>query len=193
MKGIIGKIGAAGCLAAAWLGAQGCATYDQVVDRCYPQRYNHMAHDEVLQALGTQVHNGHILEQTVWNSDFEPGTDRLTPGGLERLASLARRRPTVDTTVFLQVAQDVYYDPASPERFIQARNELDSLRVVAVQKYLNAETDGRGLAFKVVVHDPPDISTDAISQGVAIQQEHLSTQGVLKQLGGSSGGASAGR
>ena len=54
-----------------------------------------------------QVHNGHVLDQTVWNSHFEPGTDHLTAGGLAHLDYLARRRPAPDTTVFLEVAKDV--------------------------------------------------------------------------------------
>src|SRR5438132_1499098 len=33
------------------------------------------------------------LNQTIWNHHFEWGTDQLTPGGLDHLAHLTRRRP----------------------------------------------------------------------------------------------------
>ncbi len=64
-----------------------------------------------------------MLDQTVWNYHFEPGTDKLTPGGLEHLAYLARRRPYPDPVVFLQTAQDVAYDPARRTKMRGARAE----------------------------------------------------------------------
>ena len=71
--------------------------------------------------IAPQVSNGHVLDQTVWNYDFEPGTDKLTGGGLEHLAYLARRRPQPDPMVYLQTAQDVAYDPASPDKLAATR------------------------------------------------------------------------
>ena len=68
-----------------------------------------------------QVNNGQVLDQTIWNYHFEPGTDRLTAGGLEHLAYIARRRPHPDTAVYLQTAQDVAYDPASPDKLAETR------------------------------------------------------------------------
>ena len=90
--------------AAALAMANGCH-YRDLVDPCYPQRYEYASRMEVNQALAPQVRNGHILEQTVWNYEFEQGAPKLTPGGMEHLAYLARRRPTPDTCIYLQVAE----------------------------------------------------------------------------------------
>ena len=41
-----------------------------------------------------QVQNGRILDQTLWNYNFEPGTDKLNPSGLDKLDQIVRRRPS---------------------------------------------------------------------------------------------------
>src|SRR5207245_8548208 len=108
-------------------------------------------------AIAPQVQNGHVLDQTVWSYHFEPGTDKLTPGGMEQLITLGRRRPVPDPTIFIQTAQvgvDLVYDPTAPSKLAERRLQLDNDRVAAVQKFLNAQTDGRHLAFQVLVHDP---------------------------------------
>src|SRR5437868_2040291 len=125
-----------------------------------------MSRHELLDAFAPQVNNGHVLDQTVWNFYFEPGSDRLTAGGLEKLSYLARRRPTPDSTIWLQTAEDVIYDAANPNRLVEARVELDNHRREAVMKYLSAETAGRAVAFQVIVHDPADagFSADALGR-----------------------------
>jgi hypothetical protein len=192
MKGIISKTVSVACLSAGLVTAQGCATYHDVVDPCYPKRYSAMARQEALQGFGTQVHNGHILEQTVWNADFERASDQLTPGGMDHLAYLARRRPAPDPVIYLQVAEDIAYDPVAPDKFVEERIRLDNLRTVAVQKYLNAQTAGRSAAFTVVLHDPPEVGMAALPQGLAVQKMQLSVQGVLRTGGSGGGGAPAG-
>src|SRR5438309_2350326 len=109
MKGFITTKLAAGIMAGVALSG-GCETYRSIVDPCYPQRYEYAARQEVLAAIAPQINNGHVLDQTVWNYHFEAGTDKLTPGGLEHLAYLARRRPTPDPVVYVQTAQDIAYD-----------------------------------------------------------------------------------
>src|SRR4051794_30541559 len=80
----------------------GCYAYNQCVDPCYPERYNAVAHDSVDEAFNAQAHNGHVLDQTVWNNQFEVDpktgepTDILTPGGMEHLRYITRRRPAPD-------------------------------------------------------------------------------------------------
>ena len=86
MKGFITR--AAGLVAGAAAVAGGGCYYRDVVDPCWPERYNYVARQEVNAAFAPQVQNGHVLDQTVWNYDFEEGTDRLTAGGLERVAYL---------------------------------------------------------------------------------------------------------
>src|SRR5437763_3401242 len=141
MKGFVGKavalLGWAGALAGG-----GCCHYRDLVDPCYPERYVYQARAETNAAFAPQVSNGHVLDQTIWNYHFDPGTDRLTPGGLEHLAYLARRRPAPDPVVYLQTAHDLGYDPAKSEELSNARDDLDKKRKLAINKFLLAETAG---------------------------------------------------
>jgi hypothetical protein len=156
MKGFIRKalLVLGGVAASAGLG---CLP-DKCVDPCYPERYNFMARQAVNTAMAPQVQNGHVLDQTIWNYYFDPGTDKLTTGGLERLAYLARRRPCPDTVLYLQTAQDVVYDQTAPEKMAEVRQTLDGKRIAAVQAYLTAQTAGRPLPFQIVIHDPAEQS-----------------------------------
>ncbi len=166
MKGLIRKAAAVVCCAAG-VGGLGCVdSYHDLVDPCYPARYNAEARRETTAAYAPQIANGHVLDQTVWNYDFETGTDRLTGGGMEHLEYIARRRPEPDSVVYLQTAQlsvnantdaDVVYDPAKPDEAAEKRQELDAKRVVAVQKFLNDQTAGRRGDFQVLVHDPSGV------------------------------------
>src|SRR5438270_10342140 len=132
MKGLINKSVAMLGISGMTL-AGGCDTYRNLVDPCYPERYEFASRQEVVGAMAPQVYNGHVLDQTVWNYQFEPGTDKLTRGGMEHLAYLIRRRPAPDGIVYLQTAEDLPYDPAAPEKFAQVRADLDSRRIQAVQ------------------------------------------------------------
>jgi hypothetical protein len=170
-------------LAVAALG--GCYGYHDLVDPCYPARYDAMSHAELNAAIAPQVHNGHVLDQTVWNFYFDAGTDRLNAAGLEKLSYLGRRRPAPDTTIWLQTAEDVVYDPAAPNKLVEARTELDNKRRESVIKYLNAETAGRGVTFNVVVHDPADAGFAARPLGASVTT-------MYSKFGGGSGGAGAG-
>jgi hypothetical protein len=192
MKGIITRallvVGAAASLC-----STGCITgYRNVVDPCWPERYGYMARQEVYGAFAPQVGNGHVLDQTVWNWHFEPGSDKLHPAGLDHLVYLVRRRPKPDCTVYVQTAHDIAYDPAAPEKFVETRAELDAKRVQAVQKYLTAQTAGRHLDFNVQVHDPAEKDIQAIQAGTSIQRRNASAQGTLTGVTGG-GGASGGR
>src|SRR5262249_1105401 len=143
-----------GLLALVGCYSPGSATYHDLVDPCYPQRYEAMARHEVNEGMAAQIDNGHVLDQTVWDDHFEAGTDKLTPGGLEPLKILVRRRPQPDPVIFVQAAQDVAYDPAHPEAFVKARAELTGKRVQAVQAFLGAYTAAAPVDFHVAVHDP---------------------------------------
>jgi hypothetical protein len=184
MKGLIAKTIGAVVVGSGVAAAGGCYTYHDLVDPCYPQRYRYAAEQEVHQAFDPQVSNGHFLDQTVWNYHFERGTDRLTPGGMEHLAYLARRRPEPDPVVYLQVAQDVPYDPAAPGEYVKARTALNERRTQAVEKFLNAETAGRPVAFEVRVHDPADVSTGAVPANIAVQQMYTGYKGNLPATAG---------
>jgi hypothetical protein len=193
MKGLIAKTLKLAC-GLGLLGMTGCFGYFDLVDPCYPERYNSMARHEVHDAFAPQVNNGHILDQTIWNFKFEYGSDKLTPGGLDHLAYLARRRPCPDTTIYLQTAQDIPYDPEHPEKFAEMRCELDTKRIQAIQKYLTAITCG-DKAFQVCVHNPGDPGMSAIPMNLAVLRMYSgATGGLLGGAGaaaGTSGGAGA--
>jgi hypothetical protein len=193
MKGLIGKAVAALCCAAS-VGGLGCYEYRDFVDPCYPTRYNFMARQEVNAAMAPQVQNGHVLDQTVWNFYFEPGTDRLNQGGLERLAYLARRRPCPDTILYLQTAQDVRYEQDTPEKLVENRQTLDGKRIAAVQGYLTAQTAGRPTQFQIFVHDPAEPSLSSVPTNYSITQMYFRFRGGLLTGGGGNtqGGAGVG-
>jgi hypothetical protein len=192
MKGFIRKAAAVLCCAAG-AGGLGCYTYHDLVDPCYPERYNFQARKEVVASYSPQIQNGHVLDQTVWNYDFEAGTDKLTGGGLEHLAYMARRRPAPDTTVYLQTAQDVAYDLAKPDDLGAKRQDVDTKRIVAIQKFLNAQTGGRRGEFTVLIHDPSEVGvTGEWASGEYIQELGRVRGGLQTGGGGSvSGGAGA--
>jgi hypothetical protein len=191
MKGFIRWALLATCCAVVSLG---CYGYRDLVDPCYPWRYTYMAEKEVNQAMAPQVQNGHVLDQTIWNYFFEPGTDRLTPLGLDRLAYLARRRPCPDPNLWLQTAQDIIYDPAAPEKMAEARQDLDKKRCNAVQCFLVQQTAGRPVAFNIVVHDPAEVGLSAVPVSYAVNQMYFRFRGGLMGQGGNvqGGGGAAG-
>jgi hypothetical protein len=192
MNGFIRKAAAVLCCAAG-VGGLGCYTYRDLVDPCYPERYNFQARKEVVASYSPQIQNGHVLDQTVWNYDFEAGTDKLTGGGLEHLAYMARRRPTPDTTVYLQTAQDVAYDSAKSDELATKRQDIDAKRVVAIQKFLNAQTNGRRGEFTVLIHDPSEVGVTGIWGANENAQMLGRVRGGLQSGGGgtTSGGAGA--
>ena len=161
MKGLIKRAAAVACLGGGLALSWGCGCYRDLVDPCYPERYNAMARSSVNETFGAQVNNGHVLDQTVWNYHFEQGKAKLTSMGEQHLAYLARRRPAPDAKVFLQTAQDVTYDPAKPAEFSNARSKLDADRVQVVLNYLQAQTSGRPVPFDVTVHDPAEVGIAA--------------------------------
>jgi hypothetical protein len=185
-----GGSGDSGCSGCSGCGGHGggwpnCQLYRNLVDPCYPQRYEFMARREVNGAFIPQVQNGHVLDQTVWNWMFEAGTDRLTTGGLAHLAYLARRRPCPDTVLYLQSAQDVVYDPAAPDKMVTVRQELDVKRSQAIERYLVAQTAGH-VVPQVIVHDPAEVGQAAIPVGFTVQQMYFRSRGGLQ--GGTGGG-----
>lgn len=186
MNGFINKTVLAASCAGLMGSLVGCTmTCKDLYDPCYPQRYEAQSREAVGAAITPQAQNGHVLDQTVWNYHFESGADHLTPAGMEHLAYLARRRPQADTVVYIQTAQDIIYDPAAPDKFASARYDLDSRRIQAVQKYLNAQTMGRHQEFQVLVHDPSEVGLSAIAASNSIGKSNSAFQGTLP-LGGAS-------
>lgn len=166
MKGFIARTLAAACLAGG-LATTGCQSVREeglggLYDRCWPQRYNNTARHAVIDGFAPQVQNGHVLDQTIWNYHFETGTDKLTPGGMQKLDSLVRRRPNPDPNLFLATARDINYDAAEPEKYVEARRDLDLRRIGAIQRYLQAQTVGRPTTFDVQIHDPYPVGQSGV-------------------------------
>jgi hypothetical protein len=148
-------------------------------DNCWVDRWSYQASESVKQIFDAQAGNGHVLEQTIYTHDFEPGTEKLTRSGIDRLAYLVRRRPAPDTKIYLQTAHDVEYDPSSSEKYASVRSELDAKRIQAIQKFLNADTAGRGLAFEVTAIDVPTPGIPARPIMNALQKNYQGFQGSL--------------
>ncbi|MBX9680150.1 MAG: hypothetical protein K2X38_15425 [Gemmataceae bacterium] len=211
MKGFLAKT-AHGLVAGLGLATMaGCGTYYSYVDPCWPERYNLQARQSAYEPFDIQAANGRALEQTIWNWQFEPGSDQINGAGLARLSYLSRRRPGPDCKVFVQTAHDVPFIP-EPEKGASIRSELDQKRVAAVQRYLTSLNAGRHqpAAFDVAVHDAADPSMPgnmAHGNGRAINVlgSYMKLQNnfegaVTTQVGGSStapgsggGGAGGGR
>lgn len=184
MNGIVKKA-LAGAALASGLSATGCETYQKCVDPCWPERYNNTARREVISAFAPQVQNGHIIDQTLYNYQFEEGKAELTASGRDQLDTLVRRRPVPDPRIFLATARDIGYEPANPDAYKNAQDALNNQRSIAIQKYLGAQTAGRPMQFEVVVHDPMPVGEAADPANRSIRLHHNSTTGTL------AGGASA--
>lgn len=161
MKGFVITAATGISLGAGMLALNGCARYRDVVDPCYPDRYNFVARHTTREVFNTQANNGHILDQTVWNWHFETdkdgnGTANLNSAGLQHLDYLVRRRPSPDTRIYLQTAQDLRdIQKNTPDKTAQVRGDLDGRRIQSIKNYLDNQMVGKTpLNFEVAVHDP---------------------------------------
>ena len=174
-------------------GCQGGERYRDAVDPCYPERYNVQARAELVSGFSSQVQNGRILDQTIWNYAFEAGSDKLNNLGLDRLDQIVRRRPNPDSSVFLQTARDIpAYKADAPDAYATNRRELDEKRVAAIQKYLAAQTAGRPMDFTILIHDPSESSIPADAAARSIRSQRASYTGQLGANSGGGGGATGG-
>ncbi len=206
MNGVISKTVAGVCLGLGLVGLLGgCCRYQELVDPCWPERYNYQARHAVMDTWNAQAYNGHVLDQTIWNWHFEADpksgapTDKLNPAGLQHLQYLARRQPAPDGRVFVQTAQEIAYDPAQSEGTMKKRAELDAKRQEAVHKFLSFASMGRhGSDFLVQVIDPGEVGIAAMPIGGnrqtqvqegSIGKMYLNFQGVMPSTAGSLGGA----
>lgn len=155
--------GALGCHSS---GGKTCGDrYRDYVDPSWPERYNSVARQEVVAPFATQVNNGHVLNQTIYNWYFEPGTDKLNDAGIQKLDSLARTRPGLDPRVYLQTARDLPATPDTIARLSADRTELDARRAAMVQKYMASQPGAP--AVEVSIHDPVVPSIEAPFGGAA--------------------------
>ena len=175
------RVAAAAALLTSGLGSVGCVSgghagrgeghgpigdhWRNAVDPCYPERYQHAARQAVIAPFAQQVHNGHVLNQTIWNYYFEAGSDKLTPAGMEKLDSLARVRPAPDPKLYIQASMDVGLTDANADKITDLRADLDAKRAQAIQKYLSTVPAIAPVAYEVYVYNalPPGIDANAAS------------------------------
>ena len=63
------------------------------VDPCWPERYNYAARHEVIAPFAQQVEQRPLSStRPSGTGTSKPGTDKLTPGGMEKLDSMAQAR-----------------------------------------------------------------------------------------------------
>lgn len=164
--------------------------YHNVVDPCWPQRYNSVARDEVLAPFAAQATNGEIIAHTLWNYHFENGSDKLTPAGVEALDVIIHKRPAPDGNVYLQTSRDIPYDQDKADKFKSDRAALDNKRIASIQKYLSVQSAAKGTNFNVTLVDPSDPAFYARYPVNAITQ--LPSRYVPTLGGGAGGGGSGG-
>lgn len=211
MNGFIKRTVAGLCLGTGLSVLAGCVHYRQLVDPCWPERWNNIARSSVREIYNAQAYNGHIIDQTIWDYCFnrdkegKPG-DVLNEAGQARLDYLARRRPVPDSHLYLQTAQAIPYTPTAPEKTITARQELDQKRIQAIQAYLSTKLgpNGVNLPVEVTVFDPAPVGIDARGIGGTAQQNrdviiigvqdklNANFQAVMPALGGLSVGSGGG-
>ncbi|QVL34182.1 hypothetical protein KIH39_09825 [Telmatocola sphagniphila] len=173
-------------------GCQVCDRYHEAVDPCAMERYNSTARANTMSLYAAQVHNGHILDQTIFNYNFEAETDKLNVSGLDKLDQLVRRRPAPDSRLFLATATDIPYNAENPTAFSEKQRDLDAKRIAAIKKYLASRTAGRPTSFEVYIHDPSDPSISAISARNATTAQLSNYSGGGGAAGGAAGGGATG-
>lgn len=174
------------CLVPLSLTFTGCFGYRDVVDPYYPKRYNVDARNSVRTALASQVSNGNVLDQTVWDFHFETGKPELNAMGKDHLKRLARRRPAAQEVIFLQVAQ-IPDENANNKELNRARSEN-------IKTYMTKISEDKvHPEFEVVLHDPAEVSGSGIEAARIIGGKQSGVSGVFTngQSGSSSGGSNS--
>ena len=174
--------------------ATGCyGTFHEVVDPCYPERYNCKAREEVNDFRTAQVQQGLIYEQTLFVHHFNPASETLHPGGVALLQRLANRRPAPEAVIYLQTAQNNYdLDYKKPEEYASKRNELDDKRKLEVEKFLKMERPD--VIFTVVVSNPAKVGISGAEGRAAVNNVRSTAKGYFMIPGfqDSSGGGGGG-
>lgn len=174
------------CLVPLSLTFTGCFGYRDVVDPYYPKRYSVEARNSVRTALASQVSNGNVLDQTVWDFHFETGKPELNAMGKDHLKRLARRRPAAQEVIFLQVAQ-IPDENANNKELNRARSEN-------IKTYMTKISEDKvHPEFEVVLHDPAEVSGSGIEAARIIGGKQSGVSGVFTngQSGSSSGGSNS--
>ena len=181
MKGFIKQTATGICFSAGLFTIMGCYHYREIVDPCWPERYNAIAAHSVRDMQIAQADKGHILNQTLWNEDFDG--DKIKPSGIARLKWIAGREPTpVLMKVYLQNA-DVPLD-ADTAKYIREQERANDGRRKAMQAFLSTQTAARnGTVYQIDVHDYVQPSYPANWTQNALDKVELNTKtGILQNF-----------
>jgi hypothetical protein len=172
--------------------ATGCyGTFHEVVDPCYPERYNCKAREEVSDLRAAQVQQGLIYEQTLFVHHFNPASETLHPGGVALLQRLANRRPAPEAVIYLQTAQNNYdLDYKKPEEYASKRKDLDDKRKLEIEKFLKMERPD--VNFTVVVSNPAKVGISGAEGRAAVIDVRTSAKGSFMIPGFTGGGGGSG-
>ena len=153
MKGFIKQTAATLWFSAALFTLLGCYHYRDVVDPCYPERYNSMARHSVREMHNAQADKGHLLDHTIWSNDFDG--KKLKPSGIERLRYVSHREPApLLMKVYLQTVT-IPFDPKRPaEDQIKERDTLNEARIESIKAFLATQTsEDRNTTYEIKVHE----------------------------------------
>ena len=195
MKGFIRQTAVALGVGAALFTVLGCTHYRELVDPCWPERYNSMARGSVREMHMAQSAQGHKLDTTVWNIYFqidrtEKGEDfptaKLNGAGEEFLRNISRRQPFPDPQLWLQYPHDVK-DPAR-------RAQMIADRKASIRMFMNTQTmPGHGDTYQIDVHD--HVMPNYPSEWTIKAWNQIDIQGKLQvqtTTGGGGGGGGSG-
>lgn len=170
----------------------GCyGTFHEVVDPCYPERYNCKAREEVNDFRQVQIQNGTMYEQTMFVHHFNPASEVLHPGGVAHLQRLANRRPAPEAVIYLQTAQNNYdLDYKKPEEYASKRKELDEKRKLEIEKFLKMERPD--VTFTVVLSNPAKLGLSGAEGREAVKDIRSTAHGYFMIPGFQSGGGGGG-
>jgi hypothetical protein len=189
MNGFIKRSAAVLCLGAGLFTLIGCHAYNNIVDPCWPERYNFEARGSVRDMHNAQAYKGHILNQTVWSDDFEG--DKLKQSAKAKLQYISHREPTAAVMkVFLQSAD--IEDPAK-------REGMNAQRRKVMLAYLETQrAPGQNTLYEVDVHHyvQPTYLSDWTIKSLQNVEKNLQTgqpQIFVSPTMGGGGGAGGGR
>jgi hypothetical protein len=175
------------------LSTTGCyGTFHEIVDPCYPERYNCKAREAVHSLSEAQIRNGMMYEQTLYVHHFDPAEGSLNAGGVAHLQRLASRRPAPETTIYLQTAQNSYdLDYKKPEEYSSKRKDLDEKRKAAIEAYLKMERPDTN--FTVVLANPAKLGLSGAEGSSSIRNIRGTARGAFmipgfQDSGGGGGG-----
>ena len=130
--------GTGGCGAGARDGGGLGARLPELGRRDWPDRYNYAARQSVVAPFAQQVATGHFLNQTLWNFYFEPTSDKLTPGGMDKLNSLAHATPGTGLEDLSADCPRYRSDARKHGQSRAQRDDLDAQRAATIRRIWRA-------------------------------------------------------